>query len=133
MHDEAGLYHRITVTNRSDLPLTMRYIGPCWFMTTPLLSQQLNFAFDTDGYDPKLRTLAPEASEEWTTKSDHWDAAMSKRHRKNAHLRVGIAIPRLDATKWIRIGKVRNWELSLRERLIHRLDNPHEDGMAKSD
>jgi hypothetical protein len=120
-HDAHKSWHRFTITNRSDLPMTFRYIGPAWFMTTPLLRQRLNFAMEVDGYDPDLTVLAPKASVSWDIDSEFWELALPLERRKVAYLRVGIELPFNGKVKWIKPRRQPKWDLSVRERWIHKL------------
>lgn len=120
-NDAHDSWHRFVITNRSDLTLTFRYIGPAWFLTTPLGRQMLNFAFDTEDADPQLTVLGPHSSVQWDMDDEHWQLAVPAERRAAAYLRVGIEVPRLGTLRWIKPRSARNWDLSLRERLIHRL------------
>ena len=119
--DLSGSWHRFTVTNRSDLTLTFRTIGPAWFLSTPLGRQFLGFTFDAEDNDPPLTVLGAHTSIEWHMSDDDWQLASPARLRDRAHLRVGVEIPRLGRLAWIKPRRPTSWDLSLRERTIHRL------------
>lgn len=120
-NDAHESWHRFTITNRSDLPLTFRYIGPAWFIATPALPLLLNYATDMEDHDPPLTVLAARASVSWDIDSEHWCVATPPRHRATAYLKVGLEVPFRGAVVWIKPRRARNWDLSLREHWLHRL------------
>lgn len=120
-NDAHKSWHRFTVTNRSDLPVTFRYIGPAWFLATPLMPVMLNYATDMEGHDPELTVIAPRASLTWDIDSEFWYTAVPAKYRNAAYLKVGIEVPIRGSVVWIKPRRSRNWNLSLREHWLHRL------------
>ncbi len=120
-NDAHDSWHRFTITNRSDLAIAFRYLGPAWFLTTPLGRQVLNFAFDTEDADPALISIGPHASLEFVLNNERFERASPVHRREAAYLRVGVVIPRDGKIRWIKPRSQRNWDLSLRERWIHTL------------
>lgn len=120
-NDAHDSWHRFTITNRSDLPLTFRYLGPAWFIATPALPLMLNHATDSEDGDPPLEVLAARSSIAWDIDSEHWCLAVPKRHRSAAYLKVGLEVPLRGSVVWIRPRRARDWSLSLREHWLHRL------------
>ncbi len=118
-HDE---WHEFTVTNRSDLPVTFRYIGPAWYLPTLLLPYWLNSAIDDDdGSGWPIVTLQARESKCFSIMHDYWSVAWPKDRAKKAYLKVGFEFPVLGKTKWIRPRRSANWDRSVRERLIEHL------------
>lgn len=120
-NDAHRSWHRFTITNLSDLPVTFRYIGPAWFMSTWLLPVQLNFATEMDDHDPPLTTLAPRASTYWDLDGDFWEGARPGKIREKAYLKIGVEVPMTGTVNWVKPRSAKNWDMSIREHWIHKL------------
>lgn len=107
-NDAHNSWHQFTITNRSDLPLTFRYVGPAWFLSTPLLPHLLSYATDMEDHNPSLTVLAPRASVSWPIDDEYWQKAYPPERRPSAYLKVGIEVPMTGTVKWVRPRKRRN-------------------------
>ena len=90
-------------------------------MWTPFLPVRLDYAFNWEGYEPKLKTIAPRASETYRYVDEVWEIAPPPPQRKKPYLKFGLDVPMRGKIKWVAPRAPQNWDLSLRERWIHRL------------
>lgn len=121
VHEQDGEWHLFSVHNRSDLTITIRYFGPAWFITSPLGRLQVGMCFDTEGLNPGLTVIAPGQTIEFNMHGDSWQLAAPSNLRERATFRVGIEVPTTGKLLWIKPRKSRRWDLTIREKLIHRM------------